>query len=211
MRYATAYRLSVRSPERCADFLCQHLGFTRQQQDDAGLWLNNGCLPLLLVPGDEDSPACLQVHCGDVAREARHLLAIDGVSSIDAQPRREGACISQRLDSGLGLHLCLYRVLNEDELGILPPLPANLPWDPATDTMVRRILRIVPVDFRQRARQRVTERAEYLCIEQGEIDVARRHAVQALLDVTLDFQRPTLIEALREEGIEVEDASDKSE
>ncbi|MDQ6979301.1 MAG: hypothetical protein Q9M09_03875, partial [Mariprofundaceae bacterium] len=105
-------------------------------------------------------------------------------------------------DCGLCLYLC--RALNEDEMGDLLPLPVNIPWDVEVDAMVRRVLRIVPVDFRIKARQRVTERAEYLTLELGQLLVGEAEAVQALQDMTLDFQQRSLYEALRDEGLAVE-------
>ena len=200
MRYVTAVSLTVRDASACADFLCEALGYQREQQDDGqGIWLNNGCTPLRLSEGE--GAACLQVCCSDVGRDAAVLMQHPAITSHD-DITQSGALVVQRLHSRFGLDLQCYRILNEDEMDVLPPLPANLPWDEQCDLQVRRILRIVPVDFRQKARQRVTERAEYLTLAAGDITVSQAHAVQALRDVTLDFQQQALTDALRAEGID---------
>jgi len=167
-------------------------------------WLaSNGSMAILLQPGD--GPAKLYLQCTDVAADAARLLAYNSVSEGKDSLQQCGNLLWQSLNTDCGLCLYLCRALNEDEMGDLLALPANIPWDDVVDGMVRRVLRIVPVDFRIKARQRVTERAEYLTLEQGKLLVDEAEAVQALQDMTLDFQQRSLYEALQEEGIVVAD------
>jgi len=202
MFYATAVCLSVPDPERAIRFLTDVLHFNCEMRGDYW-WASNGSMAVLLQPGD--GPAKLYLQCTDVAADAARLLACGSVSEGKDPLQQCGNLLWQSLNTDCGLCLYLCRALNEDEMGDLLPLPVNIPWDDVVDGMVRRVLRIVPVDFRIKARQRVTERAEYLTLEQGKLLVGEGEAVQALQDMTLDFQQRSLYEALRDEGIAVAD------
>lgn len=48
----------------------------------------------------------------------------------------------------------------------------------------------------------MTERAEYLTVDAGELCVQHEHAMQAFLDITLDFQYQALFDAMQEEAID---------
>jgi len=202
MFYATAVCASVPDPERATRFLTDVLHFTCEMRGDYW-WASNGSMAVLLQPGE--GPAKLYLQCTDVAADAARLLTYDAVREGKHPLQQCGNLLWQSLDTDCGLRLYLCRALNEDEMGELLPLPVNMPWDDVVNLMVRRVLRIVPVDFRTKARQRVTERAEYLTLEQGQLLVEEREAVRALQDATLDFQQRSLYEALRDEGITVSD------
>jgi hypothetical protein len=181
-------------------FLTDVLHFNGDKRGDYW-WASNDSMAALLQPGE--GPAKLYLQCTDVAADAARLLANPSVREGKHPLQQCGNLLWQSLDTDCGLCLYLCRALNEDEMGELLPLPANIPWDDAVDAMVRRVLRIVPVDFRTKARQRVTERAEYLTLEQGALLVDEAAAVRALQDITLDFQQRSLYEALRDEGVTV--------
>jgi hypothetical protein len=64
------------------------------------------------------------------------------------------------------------------------------------------MLKLVPIGFRQAARTRVTERAEMLAGEAGQILVNLDNAVRALAATTPVFQQSALVSALQQEGID---------
>lgn len=200
MLYVTAIHLSVPVPALAGQFLCDVLGFEHQPQDDGSCLVNNDAIMLVLHVGNA-SPVELNLHTTDMAVDAARLLALPHVVAIDETMQQQGRLCWQRFDADCGLRLRLCRTLDEDEMAILPPLPSNLPWDDAVDLCVRRVLRIVPVDFRDKARHRVTERAEFLCLAAGSLLVSEAFAVQALKDSTLDFQQRELYETLQQQGV----------
>ena len=101
--------------------------------------------------------------------------------------------------------LTLTRDFNEDELGVFPPLPMSLDWDADAGRCIQKILRVVPLSFRQVARVRITEKAEMLAAEEGSVTVNLDCAIKALAEATPVFQHPSLVEGLLELGYEPHD------
>ncbi|MDQ6995171.1 MAG: hypothetical protein Q9M18_06205 [Mariprofundaceae bacterium] len=199
MYFAIASHIFVPDPKQSASFLAECLGFRTQYKDGQGWLAENGTVSLL-IHASEQPQASLEIQCNHLEHDSQALLkhaAVHAVSDIEKHPRR----LEQRLISDCGISLILSQMLTEDDLNELPDLPTSLPWDEQTMQHVQRILRIVPLDFRDKARQQSTERAEYLAVEQGDLMVNESYAMQALVDVTLKFQHPTLYQAMRDEGI----------
>ncbi|MDQ6975404.1 MAG: hypothetical protein Q9M22_02435 [Mariprofundaceae bacterium] len=203
MFYAMAIHFSVPVPKKAALFLRDTFDFKCFYQDDESWLAKNDAITLVLHTGKPSSVA-LQLHSTDMAVDSSYLSKLPHVYAMDASIQQQGALCWQHFNTDCGLQLCLCRTLNEDELAVLPPLPKNLPWDEQVDSLVRHVLRIVPVDFRNKARARITERAEFLCLGEGDLLVTEGVAIQALKDATLDFQQRELYETLQEQGIDVD-------
>jgi len=203
MLYPMGIHCTVPEPKQAALFLGDVFDFECFCQDD-GSWLaKNDALTLILHAGEPSSTA-LQLHSTNLAKDAAYLSHHPHIHAIDLTIQQQGALCWQNFQADCGLRLCLSRTLNEDEMAILLPLPTNLPWDESTDLLVRRVLCIVPVDFRNKARERVVERAEFLCLERGALLVTESDAIEALQDVTLDFQQRELYETLQQQGVDVD-------
>ncbi len=203
MLYPVGIHCTVPFPEKAVFFLRDVFNFKCFCQDD-GSWLaKNDALTLVLYEGEISSIA-LQLHSSNLQKDSAYLSNHPQVHAIDPTIQQQGALCWQHFQTDCGLRLCLCRTLNEDELTILPPLATNLPWDEAVDLLVRRVLCIVPVDFRKQARERVTERAEFLCLTRGALLVGESDAIEALKDSTLDFQQRELYETLQQQGVAVE-------
>ena len=200
MQFAIATYLNVHNPEAAARFLEAALNFKVEYKSGYGWWAENGAISIILQKGDSKD-ALIEVQCSNIENDSAPLLArsdIKAFTSIQQQKNR----IEQTLIADCGITLKLSKVLNEDEMGELIELPSTLPWDEQTDLHTRRILRVAPLSFREKAREQVTQRAEYLAVEAGVLHVQEEHAMQAFVDITLDFQYQALFDAIQKEGID---------
>lgn len=102
-----------------------------------------------------------------------------------------------------GFVLVLSRTYDEDELGLIPPLETELCWEEKAEELLRRLLLLVPVAFRQNARTRCVEIAEWLAVEGGDVEVDTACAVRASIRGAPFFMRDVVREQLVEEGIDV--------
>lgn len=207
--HAVALAHPVDDPGRTAAVLVGALGFQwRKPVDAAEPVVENGALAIRLVStadraGGAARPLELDVETDDLdggfeairrratvtrAGEARWLAADRAVRRIEL----EG-----------GIAVTLIRTLSEDDLHLLPPLPAALDWDEASDLLVRRVLRAVPLPFRDAARRRVTRCSEAVALEAGRVEVDVNAAVLGLAEVTPEYQYEELALALLAEGVEL--------
>ncbi|MDQ6954634.1 MAG: hypothetical protein Q9M20_04245 [Mariprofundaceae bacterium] len=200
MQFAIATHIRLAKPETAAHFLKDALGFDIEFRQGYGWWAENGSITLILQEGLDNIPM-IEVQCTDIENDSAALLQRPDIQAL-SERNQQGNRIEHRLISDCGITLLLSKVLNEDDMGELLKLPTTLAWDEQTALQTRRILRIAPLSFRKSARQRVTERAEYLAIEAGDLCVQHAHAMQSFLDITLNFQYEALFDAMREEGID---------
>jgi hypothetical protein len=181
------------------------LGFyLAQNQGNNGILLENGAVSVRLVHQTYDTANLLhlELYSRQLHEDAQALLTVLGISVISENVRINPARLETRLQAPHHVIIILFQEFTEDDLGVLPDLPISLDWDEAAIVCIQQLLTLVPLDFRQPARRRVTERAEVLAAEQGEITVDVNFAVQALAETTPHFQHPTLVAALRERGID---------
>jgi hypothetical protein len=205
MRFVTAIVHQVENPDKAADFFCSVLGFyPAQNQNNHGLLLENGAVTVRLVSDSciIPTPLHLELYSKHLEENSQALLGFPEVSLISEKVRVSPYRLETRLQAPHGLVITLFKEFNEDDLGILPALPIFLDWENQAIKCVQQLLTYIPIDFRQLARTRITERAEVLAAEQGEISVVLNIAVQALAETTPHFQHPTLVAALRERGID---------
>ena len=200
MFFAIASYMHVANPEHAADFLQQRLGFQCQYKDGRGWCAENGAMSLVLQQGDS-AHSILEVESSNPEEDAQKLMAFDDIHA-DGALERHGRRIQQALIADCGIRLLLSHILTEDDLNELPELPCQLPWDEQAKLHTQRILRIVPLCFRDKARERVTERAEYLAVAAGGLTVDEPQAMQALVDSALSFQYESVYEAMQDEGID---------
>lgn len=199
MYFVIATHIFVPNPERSASFLGNCLGFQTQYKEGYGWCAENGTVSLL-IHFAEQAQATFEVQCNHIEQDTQALLKHDGIHALSDVEQYDHR-LQQRFLSDCGITLILSQILTEDDLNELPDLPTSLAWDEKTMQQVQRILRIVPLDFRAKARHRVTERAEYLAVVGGDLMVNEAYAMRALVDITLKFQHPTLYQAMQDEGI----------
>jgi len=209
--YAVAMVVRVSDPGRTADVLEGALGFQRQEGGPGeGAVLDNGAIALRLEPRagrsrqleGGSSGVELQVETDDLdgALDTLSHRATVLRRGPDRRPAENRIVREIELAGEVTVHL--VRSLTEDDLGILPPLPASLVWREESDGLVRRVLRSVPLTFREAARSRVTRRAESIALEAGFVEVGLLPAVRGLAEATPAFQHATLRKALDDEGID---------
>lgn len=204
MRFVTAIIHQVENLDTARDFFCTVLGFSAQHQGDNSCLLENGAVSVRLL---NHVSLCattlnLELYSKNLDEDSQALLAFPGLSLISDKIQLTPYRLETRLQAPHNLIISLFQEFNEDDLGILPALPISLDWEDQALDCIQQLLTYVPIDFRQLARTRVTERAEILAAEQGEISVDLNTAVQALAEITPHFQHPTLVAALRERGID---------
>lgn len=166
--------------------------------------VDNGSVSLRLVRSAAPPQlVALELMAADIDASAAQLLAEPGVERAGevewVSPSRKELRLAARAH---GLELVLARDYDEDELAVVPPLPTSLPWTEQALDVVQTLLREVPVVFRGSARTRITERAEYLAVESGEVEVAPHHGIRAVIQVTPAFQLARLRQSLVALGLD---------
>lgn len=191
-----------------ADFLCKALGFQHKEITGNAVIVENGAITIRLIKridGLTDAALTLEFQTQDIGLTIQQLMTYENVRLVNqdkgAEINHQGR-VEAFLQASYGLNVLLVQEFNEDQTGIMPALPSELIWDEEADLCTRRMLKLVPITFRQSARIRVTERAEMLAGEVGSVTVSLDTAVRALVQTTPLFQRPSLQDALQEEGIE---------
>jgi hypothetical protein len=202
----------VADPERTGSVLTGALGFLVQERgEDGSVVVDNGALRLRLArregssgePPEPEEPLELEAETEDLDGAVETLRHRAEVLDPGEEHRPTADRIERRVLLAEGLAVRLVRILTEDDLGVLPPLPATLAWEEASDLLVRRVLRSVPPVFRPAARKRVTRRAEAVALGGGAGEVGLESAVRGLVEATPSFQHKRLLETLEAEGVEV--------
>ena len=205
MRFVTAIIHVVENLEAAGAFFCTALGFSySQNQGNRGVLLENGSVTLRLIDNLNlvSKSLNLELYSQQLDDDVQALLDFPAVSLISEKIQINPYRQEIQLQAPHSVTITLFQEFDEDDLGILLPLPISLDWQPQALDCIQQLLTYVPIDFRQLARTLVTERAEVLAAEQGEITVELKTAVQALAETTPHFQHPALVAALRERGID---------
>lgn len=207
MNFVISVIHSVADPILAATFLCDALGFKSTCQSTEAILVENGAIAVRLVPnkaaGQGEGPCLnLELHTRNMAQATAELLVLPDVILVAQPVAVNPARVESRLQGPQGILITLVQEFNEDELGIVPPLPTSLIWNEDAEDCIRQMLRLIPVSFRDSARIRITERAEMLAAEDASITVNIDCAVQALADITPLFQHPVLMSALLQRGID---------
>ncbi|OIO66815.1 MAG: hypothetical protein CO186_00680 [Zetaproteobacteria bacterium CG_4_9_14_3_um_filter_49_83] len=197
MYYVVAVAFPTPEPERSAQFLKNRLNFNIKYEHDSW-WAENGSTSLHLIQGD--GSGVLEIQCSDIVSDSRQLLAFPELEACTELTKHQQQ-LTQELQCDCGFKLCISKALNEDERDEIIALTTTLPWDEMVRENVQRILLITPLAFRDSARKKVAERAEYITVEGGELTVGLAQAMQALVEITLKFQHPALYEAMLQQNI----------
>lgn len=209
MDFAVSIIHSVSDLANATEFLCSVLGFQQKEVAKHTTVVENGAITIRLIDGCNDiknSGLTLELQTQDIAATMLHLLNRRGVSVLNQPPLDFNGQerVEALLSAPHSINILLVQEFNEDQLGIMPPLPTSLIWAEDAESCVKRMLKLVPLSFRQPARVRVTERAEMLAGEEGLVTVNLDQAIRALAQTTPAFQRPVLTSALQQEGIDLD-------
>lgn len=191
--------------EQAADFLIDVLNFQERSRTQDSVQVDNGALSVRLVTTGIMARAKttleLEMSTEDLPAAAQHYQAIAGVEILTEPQRLSQEQLEMRLQGPQNIIITLSKTFDEDELAILLPLPTSLDWHEDAEIAVQRLLRIVPLGFREQARQRVTEQAEMAAAYNGEVTVDQLTAIRSLAQATPTFQHQALREALAVEGL----------
>jgi hypothetical protein len=204
MRFVTAVIHRVAILETASDFFCTALGFYLKTKQPDWQLLENGSVTVRLTtePHIPFTSLHLELYCQQLEQQTADVLKFADTQVVAEPFYSSPFRLETRIQAPHEVLITLVKEFNEDEVGIVPELPVCLDWQASAVTCIQQLLRITPLAFRQLARQRITEQAEVLAAERGEISVDLNCAVQALAQVTPAFQHPTLVAALRECGID---------
>lgn len=204
MDFVTTIIHPVANPIAAAAFLCNTLGFQKKSSSTDALVVDNGSVAVRLVlrPALEQGVLNVELHTQNLGDATTTLLALPAVTLLQARIAIGNTRLESRLQGPHGIIITVAQEFTEDELDILPPLPTSLIWDGQAESCIRQILRLIPIDFRDGARLRITEKAEMLAGENAAITVTLDNALQALADITPHFQHPLLLSALQQQGID---------
>ena len=205
MHFAVSVMHAVADVEQAAAFFESVLGFHERCATHDGIQMSNGALTVRLVPSTPLRPEGIleiELETPDLQETVDTLLQHAGSAVLQEEQRVTLERAEIRLQVPHGVLITLARTFNEDELGILPALPATLTWTPEAEARLKQILRFVPVMFRGLARRRVTERAEQLTRVAGKGAVDQQIALCALVQSTPAFQHQRLREELLSAGID---------
>lgn len=206
MSFAFAVIHAVDDVEQAIAFFRDVLAF--QERDRGSDWaqVENGALTVRLVAANRFARAPndleLDLATPNIPAAIAALLEQEGLELLMTATWVSPERMEARLRTPYRVVLTLSRTFDEDALGILPDLPTSLVWTEDAVASTQRLLRLVPVSFREQSRRRVTECAETLAIAAGGVTVDRDTALRALVMSTPAFQREGLRAALREEGID---------
>ena len=204
MDFTTAVIHHVNDLSGAESFLSDALGFNQQTPTDNGVLVENGALAIRLVQTAEAKAVTaslnLEIQTSDIAKTTAKLRGIPSVQVIDERVQISQQRVETRLQGSHGIVITLAQEFNEDDLGILPPLPTSLDWQKNAEDCIKQVLPQVPIGFRQAARVRITERAEMLAAEEGLITVNIAQAVKSLAQVTPLFQHQVLEIELKNQG-----------
>ena len=206
MRFITSIIHKVEEITAATTYCCTSLGFNIKDQSTSWTIIDNGSIAIRLVTAENATEASnrlnLELQTKQQAEDTKELLSYPGVSLIAERISESPDRIENRFQCPHGLVISLIREFNEDELGIIPPLPTTLVWGVDAEECIKQILRVVPLSFRDQARIRITEKAEMLVAGKGSISVNIDCAVQALAEATPHFQHPAIEAGLHERGID---------
>lgn len=200
MFYATACYIYTPNPEKSYALLTEILGFEALQAGNHSS-VSNGSLTLHLARGE--CPAMLTLQCSSIQSDAQNLIQHLNIHQRTDITRYQNT-LEQHLYCDEGITLILSQPLSEDDTGELPPLPTTLVWQDERVSQAQHILKATPLAFRDRARINMTQHAEYLAIEAGELEIQQTHIMQAFVAITPPFQHQTLYEAMKAQGVDAE-------
>lgn len=194
VHHVLAVQLAVADLAGAASFFLGELGFERREESAGAIELSNGALTLRLQRAA--TPAAgnleLEVMTGDIDASRASLCRLPGVEALAPMVEVERGRIEQRLTTPFGAVLILTRKLTVDELGDFLPVPTELEWEGRAVTLVQRVLRHVPLEFRAGAHARAARAAEALALLAGEVVVGERLALEGLLASTPEFKQESL-------------------
>ncbi len=206
MNFTTAVIHRVDDLLMAVSFLTDVLGFNQQTITADGTLVENGALAIRLVQTDDEQytvgPLYLEMQTNNLSQATTELLDRPEIQLIQQHVEISQQRTETHLQGPHDIVIILAQEFNEDDLGIIPPLPTSLDWQQDAEDCVKQILLQVPIGFRQGARTRITERAEMLIAGHGLISVDVDRAVLALAQVTPIFQHQGIEIALKKLGID---------
>lgn len=203
MNYTLAVIHPVPDIDAAAAFLADHLGFEAGESGNGYRVVSNGTVTLRLVEGDGPL-LTLDVKSRDLERDGARFLATAGNTRVTEQHFVSIYRAELTFATRFNIQVTLSRRYTDDDLGLLPQFETSLEWDSATLQLVQRLLRIVPLDFRPAACDKVVTTAEAIAASAGHLAVEQEQALRGLIAATPLFQHAHLRELLRNEGVDAD-------
>ncbi len=201
MEFVAAINYGYYQFREVADFLCEHLGFQEVSSDDISVTVNNGVLSLrFFMHSNKELSLQLDVEATDYKETISKFDSI-GFRNLGDHSTPTKFRVEQSFHGPFGLHLTIYQVLTEDDLGIPTDLKATLDWKPDAEKMAQDLLKTVAIAFRELARKKMVAQAESYAIVEGTMEVTREDVIKAFLYTTPYFKQDDMQNSLIEMGV----------
>lgn len=205
MDYVTAVTHEVTDMDVARTLFCQGLGFTLERETAEQLQLSNGSVTLFLQKAHEPATTLhLRLRCDELDRAAERLV-VHGVSATGERLWADERRQEQLFAAPERVSLTLYRSYSEDELGIEVALPVKLEWEPRAMDVTRILIKLIPLDFRDSAREKIVAAAEGDALVDGVMTVSLPLAMRAVIRVTPAFQHDGLRQKMAEQELNFDD------
>ena len=203
MRFVADVVHNVRNLEQVLDLLVQGLDFQVESQRDQTCVLNNGAITIRLTCDNslDQGVLHLSMETNDLAESCDYLTGLQ----FTALAEEHWVSVYRKelpMQGPHGIHITLARNYNEDELGIVPDLPMSLEWREEAESIIKKLLALVPISFRDSARCKITQKAEADTIVEGETIVGLDSAMKAIVYCTPAFRMQELRENMDKLGID---------
>lgn len=205
MDYVTAVTHEVADLESARELFGKGLGFTLAEEGAGRMQFSNGSVTVSLLHRQEPATTLsLRLRCDDLEQTAGRL-ATYGVTVAGERFWADERCQEQHFDAPAGVSLTLFRAYSEDELGIEVALPVNLEWASQALMVTRALVKLIPLDFRDTAREKIVAAAEGDALVEGAMAVTLAQAMRAVIRVTPAFQHEGLRETMAKHGLNFDD------
>jgi len=206
MNYARAFIFYVKDLQEIQSVLVNALEFTVTERNEISCRLENGALCIRLLKSAENTRQILtlDISSSDIAASIAYYQQY-GFTQLGGTQWLSATREEVTMQSSVPVCLVIARDYNEDELGVMPPLQTSLEWHDDALLLAQRLIKTIPVGFRDNARHKIIELAEADTIVAGQIEVDQQLAIRAIIKVTPDFQHDALKDEIVNNGLAVKD------
>jgi len=206
MNYASTFILYAEDLQALQTILIDALEFTMTAQGKGFSVLENGALRIRLVHNSDKAGQLLNLEISSTDIEVA-IKFYQQYGFIQTGDLHWVHCAREEVTMQAELPICLVisRDYNEDELGIMPELQTSLEWHKDALLITQRLVKTIPINFRDIARGKIISMAEADTIVVGQIEVNQQRAIDAIIKVTPNFQHEALKDEIIKNGLLVND------
>ncbi len=206
MNYASTFILYVEDLPALQTILIDALEFTMTAQGKGFSVLENGALRIRLVHNSDKAGQILNLEISSTDIDAA-IPFYQQYGFMQTGEQHWVGCAREEVTMQAEIPICLVisRDYNEDELGIMPELQTSLEWHKDALLITQRLVKTIPINFRDIARSKIISMAEADTIVAGQIEVDQQLAIDAIIKATPNFQHDALKDEIIKNGLCIKD------